>query len=68
MHRSFQKLQIVFNAVISRLFAIKISGTTESLYHEIENTVHGKNIKQAVMKWWIQMPDTRYVRALSDCL
>lgn len=58
MHRSFQKLQIVFNAVIFRLFAFKIAGPTEPFYHKVENTVHGMNIELAGMKWWIQVPDT----------
>ena len=68
IRRSFQKLQIVFNAVISCLFAFKIAGTTEPFYHKVENTVHGTNIKLAGMKWWIQVPDTKYIWALIDCL
>ena len=68
MHHSFQKLQIVFKAVISRLFAFKIARTTEPFYNKVGNTVHGMNIKLAAMKWWIQVPDTKYVWALIDCL
>lgn len=68
MHCSVQKLQIVFNTVITCLFAFKIAGTTEPFYHKVENTVHGTHIKLAGIKWWIQVSDTKCVWALGDCL